>query len=392
MRTTEYFMSVRDASSGSYIVMNLLNGIVASVPYSEKQVLKKIDFTSSRFQNEDSIGYCDESASLIITVTGACNFSCSYCYYHAANWEKKSHHISIEGFSNWFRNHFLLAFSNLTSLYIEFIGGEPLLEIKIIDQLAQIIIESCRTECKIQFNIITNGYYLNEKNICELSHIKNLSAQVTIDGYRSDHNRSRNMLEVYNTFDIIIDNIVSAQRYFPISVRINFSRETSVEDMKLLVDFLASRNISSYYFSPITQTCFDAQDKQVMSDDEILTFYRTIWKHMRSQNYTIADALPFGCSVCIAKNAKGVVIDSDCNLYDCPSFCGIVEKQYGNWSQILQRKRCKDEECVKCKFYPVCLGGCTYQAYVNSIGKYCKKEFLEKIFSEFLLAKYGKEY
>ena len=127
MRTTEYLMSVRDASSGSYIVMNLLNGIVASVPYSEKQVLKKIDFTSSRFQNEDSIGYCDESASLIITVTGACNFSCSYCYYHAANWEKKSHHISIEGFSNWFRNHFLLAFSNLTSLYIEFIGGEPLL-------------------------------------------------------------------------------------------------------------------------------------------------------------------------------------------------------------------------------------------------------------------------
>ena len=148
----------------------------------------------------------------------ACNFACPYCY-------EKSHQSSRLSFEQ---------IDKIFSMYddeirdIGFFGGEPLLPGN-MDVIKYIISKAPSAT----YNVTTNGYYLDEF-IDILEQINVVSLQITLDGSREQHNKTRILTNGKGTFDKVIGSIkLALQRGLPTTVRMNVSPE-NIDDSRII--------------------------------------------------------------------------------------------------------------------------------------------------------------
>lgn len=136
----------------------------------------------------------------VIEITRKCNMDCSYCYVR----NKEDHNFSIERIESS-----ILALEQhikkSNSVRIEFIGGEPLLNIEglkyAINRLTQI-----RTD--IVFSMVSNGTIYTEE-IVEILNNNNFVFYISLDGIKFVHNANRVFKSSHKgTFDIVEQNVV----------------------------------------------------------------------------------------------------------------------------------------------------------------------------------------
>lgn len=155
------------------------------------------------FYNEEKLRHisslCDrDTLTLVLVPSTACNFACPYCFE-----EKKHPKIADKKF-----DEDLIKFINdhtaAKQLSITWYGGEPLLAFDRIKEIYHKIVSE--TKLKITgHSIVTNGYLINDDTISffkdsELNHI-----QITLDGCRENHNRTRFLKhDKSGTYDIIL--------------------------------------------------------------------------------------------------------------------------------------------------------------------------------------------
>ena len=73
---------------------------------------------------------------------------------------------------------------------ITWFGGEPLLNVEIINYICEKLVEN---NIKFISSIITNGYLFNDKLVTMAGHKWNLShAQISLDGTEPEYNRIKN--------------------------------------------------------------------------------------------------------------------------------------------------------------------------------------------------------
>ena len=144
---------------------------------------------------------------LVLTVTEACNFRCAYCL-HGADLA-------------WVRNHGPRGMSVETAMaaveyfldrrdpehdpVISFYGGEPLLNMELIERVINTVRTSPRGDNAI-FAIDTNGMLLDEAVIDFVVREKTF-LQISLDGPRAIHDRYRCDTAGQPTFDRIMANI-----------------------------------------------------------------------------------------------------------------------------------------------------------------------------------------
>lgn len=134
-------------------------------------------------------------------VTDACNLRCTYCYQI----NKSSHRMSFD-VAKRFVDMLLSAGpetayinpENSEGIVIEFIGGEPLLEIELIDQITDYFIhEMIRLHhpwaTRYRLSICSNGtLYFDERVQKYLrKHMRRLSFSISIDGNKELHDKCR---------------------------------------------------------------------------------------------------------------------------------------------------------------------------------------------------------
>ena len=151
-------------------------------------------------------------------VTDACNLQCSYCYQI----NKKSHVMPLEtakAFVDMLLSGSMgmaqyLSPENAGGVIIEFIGGEPLLQIDLIDQITnyfigQMILRQHPWATRYRLSICSNGVlYFDPKWQSYLRRHKNqLSFSISIDGCKELHDACRVFPDGSGSYDIAMAGV-----------------------------------------------------------------------------------------------------------------------------------------------------------------------------------------
>lgn len=157
-------------------------------------------------------------ANITFQVTDACNLRCSYCYQI-----NKSNHVMPFEIAQRFIDMLLENDENTkkyidgdtkNGVIIEFIGGEPFLEIDLIDKITdyfveQMILRNHPWQYHYMISIASNGtLYFNPKVQAYLKkHRHHLSFSISIDGNKQLHDACRVFPDGSGSYDIAIQAV-----------------------------------------------------------------------------------------------------------------------------------------------------------------------------------------
>lgn len=181
--------------------------------------------------------WANKDLTLTLLPSLECNFRCPYCYENFKDVRFSEDDIaSIEKFVK-------LNINQYETVNIGWFGGEPLLEIDVIDKLSKKLIEVCRFFKKPYFSsITTNGYFLTPEVFKKMLRNRIYSYQITLDGLPKTHNNSRILKDSKEgTFDVILSNLRQIKQVksglFVITIRTNVTKEI-YEDFDEYLKFL----------------------------------------------------------------------------------------------------------------------------------------------------------
>lgn len=171
--------------------------------------------------------------SITFIVTKDCQLACKYCYLVGKNAkERMSWDVAKKTIDYILNNH---NFFNEEAVVWDFIGGEPFLEIDLIDKICDYIKTEMFRLChpwfdNYRFNFSTNGINYNSEKIQSFikKNITHLSIGITIDGTKRKHDLNRiwktedmergvvpNQSEEKGSYDDVVKNIPLWLEQFP---------------------------------------------------------------------------------------------------------------------------------------------------------------------------------
>jgi uncharacterized protein len=312
---------------------------------------------------------------LTIAPTDGCNFACPYCYenlnYTYMSAETQQHVAEFIANS--------LNSGKYQSMHVTWYGGEPLMpkSLHAIEFLSERIGDACfKGNIRYSANIISNGYLLNRTVAERLAKCGITLAQITLDGPREQHNRTRVLKNGSGTFDRILENIGSCNDLLRFSIRMNVTTENawSVAELKSLLrekGILDDPKRTTFYISPVRSYTSACKSVNCMSNE---SFYRMqadmLWAGINDDGFETVEEYPASKdSVCTAVNPGSFVIGPDGSLYKCWLDIGRHELAVGsigenrsgpntNVNKWIDYSPFKGTSCTHCSMLPVCMGGC----------------------------------
>lgn len=258
---------------------------------------------------------------LIILPTEQCNFRCTYCYEDfSVGRMKKETIIGIKALLD-------RRCSDLDFLNISWFGGEPLAAKDIVLEISEHATKLANKYSKFRYygNMTTNGYFLDHNMAASLADVGVLRYQISLDGPRDVHNKSRIRADGRDTYDRIWSNLLAIRdSSLPVSVmlRIHFSVDT-VELLEPLIDDIKKEFIPDSRFSVF----FKAIERLGGSNDASIKIFSEAEKEkavkslqtqlfgehfVSSQNVVLTDDY-----VCYASRPNSLVIRSNGDVGKC---------------------------------------------------------------------------
>lgn len=145
--------------------------------------------------------------TVTILTTQACNLSCVYCYQQGLI--DRSLHLQpnvAERIKQWVIEKI---YSNKPKIIVfHFYGGEPLLNIDILDGIMPEIMQAADSVgAKFTSYITTNGILLGEENIRKLKKWKLDNAQISVDGPQEIHDQRRPYHDGRGSYNLIMEKL-----------------------------------------------------------------------------------------------------------------------------------------------------------------------------------------
>lgn len=319
------------------------------------------------------VRYGNRKLTLTIGPTLNCNMCCPYCF------ETKGHQAmtseTAEKLIKFIENY--IEAKKIEAVDITWYGGEPLLEMRRIEQISNELISYCqKRSIHYSAKIVTNGFCLNPNNAEILKSLNVSYAQITIDGLEETHNARRKLKSGGDSFWPIVKNIEATKAILPIVVRVNVDKTNAHEIDKLTDFFINDMNWGknpTFYLAPV-EKCTDAcgaDIDQCLSSEDFSILCQKIMSKMFERGITeIAHRnYPAYSEVgCAATCVNNFVIDANGSFYTCWNYFGETSKSIGsldepdkiglsgdyfNWLTIPTPEKCK--ECV---YLPICQSGC----------------------------------
>lgn len=204
-----------------------------------------IEALSPRSQSYDTLSDIDrlcictnpEVLHLILLPTEQCNFRCVYCY---------ERHRQLRMDANVIAGIKILVsrrIGDLSHLDIEWFGGEPLLELPTIREINRHIMSEIGSQNHPTFSsaMTTNGYLLTADTFYELVSLGVRRFQITLDGPKHFHDKTRIRVSGGGSFDRIWKNLLSirdSNKLVEVILRIHVTRR----NMESLDGFLSEIN------------------------------------------------------------------------------------------------------------------------------------------------------
>ncbi len=383
MKKLSKFNIIKPLENGEYVVFNTFNTNLSI--FKSKKDYKKYDeyltdidelkfLKKIRIDEENSSDY----AHYTIFITTTCNARCDYCF------EKGGNKLSLtKDTINKIIEFIKKKSKKYKQIHIEFFGGEPLLYFENIMFISKSLMNFCnKNKIKYTSNIVTNASLLSENVINKLKKINIINIQVTLDGTKREYERRKNYIEVHDAYELVLKNIEQAlKENLNISVRINFDKENFDDIMELLnnISYLNKYNNFYCYVMPIYS--IDNKSKNLILSKEINKYFEKIFFHMIDMGYIKNEKyfqLKKVSNYCSAVRKNSYVFYPNGDIFKCTHltakedcvgnvnyFKDINYKNNKYSNAILKGK------CEKCKFLPLCQGGCVSNKNENSCSTNC---------------------
>lgn len=369
---------------------------LADIPSEVLQVLKDKNYIVDDNYDEKAIinyanllnRYQNKTLRLTIIPTLACNFKCWYCYE-----EHHSSSLSLDGMNA------IITFikkeaqeKNIKHIHLDWFGGEPLLCFnKIIKPLSSSI-KNWAEENEITFNnsITTNGSLITSGMAEIMEQIDMRQFQITLDGGKEYHNKTKFSESILNSFDRIIENIHIICKTIEnpcVTVRINYTAE-NIHSISSILDCFDS-NVRNYIlFNPhiVWQEIGKIKDYNI--------FLNKFYEKSLKMGYGCeigSEQLRRKCVTCYTENMEQFVVNYDLQVYKCTArnfdgklSIGRIENDgtfvpnnyymhfYATSSPVF------DTKCQSCRFLPACMNELScMQKKIEGIKQNCDPQVVE---------------
>jgi uncharacterized protein len=337
--------------------------------------------------------------NLTVLTTLQCNFACDYCFQgDHGDYNERADRMSAATAARvavWLARE--LDRVRPEKLVLTFFGGEPLLNLPVMYELAERAWRAATERgVALYVNIITNGLLLTPEVVERMQPFGLNGIKITLDGDRETHNRMRPLRGGQGTFDRIVENVRAVAGRVRISIGGNFD-ESSVDSYPALLAYLKQQDfadrLSKIFFKPIVRvepvsakgiipltpvaakdalngTCMTslgsgagkACDSCNVLDDKLAM----LREESRRLGFPTHDGVHNG--PCHVHKAHAHTIGPDGSLYACPGFTGQlalstghIDDRQDSWRESARERFLRLspwKECGDCAYIPVCAGGC----------------------------------
>ncbi|WP_066634129.1 thioether cross-link-forming SCIFF peptide maturase [Desulfolucanica intricata] len=319
--------------------------------------------------------------ALCLHLAHDCNLRCRYCFAGQGKFGGDAGLMSLEVGKKALE--FLMSKAgNRRHVEVDFFGGEPLMNFKVLQELVVYGLELAESRGKkIKFTVTTNGLLLNPA-VEEFLNNHNISTVLSLDGRPEVHDYMRRTPGGEGSYKYILPNFqrfVASRKHDDYYIRGTFTHHNL--DFSKDVFHMAELGFISLSVEPVIAApgesyAFQEQDIPVLFEEYeklargLLEYYRQ-GKELSFFHYNIdldgGPCLPKRLTGCGA-GCEYLAVAPDGEIYPCHQFVGRKKYLLGNVFDGIRNNEVIDQfrqahiynkpECMECwaKFY--CSGGC----------------------------------
>lgn len=326
--------------------------------------------------------------SLTILPTEACNFTCPYCFLY----DKTNTTMGDEDYDMLYDyiSDFMSQRENERDkrLIINWFGGEPTLcASKIVEFMNRIQTFVKDNKIRLYSTITTNGYLMDGEMFGKFLESGITDFQVTIDGEKENHDKSRYLRTGEGTYDVILKNLVQIRSLnteidYQFKIRGNFTKN-SISQMynfvKIYKEQIYDGKHFTLYFRPvyeyetrkseiedIKQDIYSI-DEGILEQDKLMRYVAE--KTGQTIERRLVEKMPgptFGW--CNAEMKNHMIVGKGGKLYLCDTLVGyksigkLTKEEKIKLDDITTEYNIFEDErtakCINCRNLPLCFGGC----------------------------------
>lgn len=329
-----------------------------------------------RARNEEAINKKDYL--LIILPTLNCNYKCWYCIQdHIPSRMSQETIESIKTHIDYMVN-----VERITSLQIEWFGGEPFMYFnQIINPICEYAKHICaKHDIPYITSATTNGYFLSPKKVHDIKRLGFTRFQITLDGPKTEHDKVKFQQNCASTFVHVlnnIENILNNSENILILLRINYTEENLscqiVDDVNKIVS-PTNRHRIQIILKKVWQETVNKERYNNVST--LLYLFETSGYKVNRLDFVL-DFVP-----CYANKKYYNAINYNGDVLKCTACNDLYDKQLHGTIKVdgsimwnsdfiakYKAKSFENTECLVCKYLPICMGICP-RDYGNT--SYCK--------------------
>lgn len=396
-----------DLADSQYLLCNTLSGNMYSIDSRMKDIIQKEDtkilsedesneLVKNGIMIEDDIDelkllnyankldtFANKILNITLLLTSACNLKCTYCFQGAGDRPQDSlSDTTRAGIFNFIKHN--IESKKLQGVSIVLFGGEPTMYLGANMPFLRDVQNYCK-QLDIGFytSIITNGVLLTEINMSYLKELNCQMIQITLDGTKEIHDSRRMYKSGKGSFDNVIAGIKTTANNSDLPkpvIRINIDKD-NYEKTFILIDYLAEIGLTQY---PIDFGIVKADSKsnenyadKCFSEDELGNILERLWIKLQEKSFNIVVQPIRRNSFCGLYSDNAYTIYPSGDVYKCwelteekhrigtiNSEGELINQQffYADW---MARFPAETLECRKCKFLPMCGGGCGAVSYAK---------------------------
>jgi radical SAM protein with 4Fe4S-binding SPASM domain len=366
--------------------------------FAEDEEFSKVHFTRKR-----STTNTEKVKSFVILPTTQCNARCFYCFSHK-NIEKgikmtlKTADEVLQFICSQVKPDDEVVF--------RWYGGEPLMAVDIIDYIIDKFNEQFENKIKYHSIVTSNGSLLTDEIIEKATTKWNLrKIHFTLDGFQTEHDKRKDYFQKEeNQYDLLFSNIEKVlNKGIYTTCRLNLDRQNVSKLDNMLSDLEKFKGYNHFFVHIISLHAPEITDNigNYVQHTDYNEFYGYVYGLLLQRGFikSINRILPNRMmTLCSGMLNNFVLINADGNLFRCEKEEYCQENSVGNCKTgIIHNNNLLKwldtdvvEECKKCKFLPICQGGCRFFRRKNDINltpctenKYISKTFMDLAYKWF---------
>lgn len=359
----------------------------------------------------EQLKYSVDARLLPVTIltTYACNFKCVYCFEESSRVNEKMSTETAEQTMDWIKDRILKL--GYRSLYLNFYGGEPLLNKPVLEYIAVSMNDWCESRgLGFKFMMQTNGYLMTPELVDRYLGLGLKQVRISVDGVAEDHDKHRPLRGGGSTFEVVMKNIIASCEKMSIGISVSYDKG-EMRHIERLFSYCKDKGIlhklGRFIFSPVHATLGHKGEKEKIQnahcgcnyeDDALVQANRKIRELMISHGLEMKSGM--ATSVCpVTRDNSGMTIDQQGRIFKCNSMLGHPElstghvkdneynKQHQNFIHLDIYNQCPQD----CTYMPMCSGGCRLSSFLknqNFATPTCHKPYLNKMAPEIIKQEY----